>query len=326
MTHILIISQKMQEKISEFNNELLGENKDITIVEYARELNKKYFNIDISFIDDFIDMVNKDGFNISHETLFKYEIIKKGESSNDVLRILERYNFEDGIDYARKNARVDDGRTEKIIYLFSPDVFKIICMRSKNTRKYSDYYLFLEKCVFYYNQFEKLKLETKINEISKIKLLELSKGKTLDNFVIVKCDSDTLLVTKYNNRKSTKSHDYKKYPYALIKGQNKNIHTVMKECNLKVNNIIFDLEVPSHQNFTKRIREFLKGKFERLIRYYKPVVTQGIEDRTYIEDVDDFDETEELKTSVTRFFRLNEISEEDFIDEVNNIDKMRFDI
>ena len=44
------------QQIQEFNEQLIQENRDITIIDYVKELNNKYFNIDISFIDDFIDM------------------------------------------------------------------------------------------------------------------------------------------------------------------------------------------------------------------------------------------------------------------------------
>ena len=63
----------MQNQIKEFNEKLVQDKKDITIIDYVKELNEKYFNIDISFIDDFIDMVNKEGFNISHEMFYKYD-------------------------------------------------------------------------------------------------------------------------------------------------------------------------------------------------------------------------------------------------------------
>ena len=66
-----------------------------------KKLNAQFYDIDISFIDEFIDLVDKEGFNISHEMLYKYEILTKGDSYN-VLRILESYNFEDGIDYYHK--------------------------------------------------------------------------------------------------------------------------------------------------------------------------------------------------------------------------------
>ena len=138
-----------QEMINDLHASLVTEQPNITVLEYVKVLNENFFNIDISFIDDFIDMVDKDGFNISHEMLFKYEVLTKSETSNDIFRILERYNFEDTVDYLRKIARVDDGRTEKIFYMLSSDVFKIICMRSLKTKKFSRYYILLEKCIKY---------------------------------------------------------------------------------------------------------------------------------------------------------------------------------
>ena len=313
----------MQNQIKEFNEKLVQDKKEITIIEYVKQLNDLFFNIDISFIDDFIDLVDKDGFIINHEMLFKYEVMTKADSYN-VLRILENYNFEEGVDYALKFEGIDEGRVEKKIYMLTSDVFKMICMRSQKTKKYAQYYIVLEKCIKYYNEYEKLKLEHTIQEINKIKLLKLEKSQTLDNFVIVKCDKDTQIVTRFNNRKELRDHDSEYYPYALIKGQNRNIHSTMKECNLKVSNILVELEVPSQQNFTKRIREVLKHKFERFVRYYKLLYINGIEDRMYAEDIDDYDEEEDLKISVTRFFRINGITEQQFVDKIYEIHQTRF--
>ena len=47
--------------IQEFNEQLVEDRRDITIVDYIKELNKKYFNMNIEFIDDFIDLVDKAG-------------------------------------------------------------------------------------------------------------------------------------------------------------------------------------------------------------------------------------------------------------------------
>ena len=130
-----------QQEIKAYSEKLLSEIDVVTILDYVKKLNDKFYHMDISFIDDFIDLVSNDGFVIPHEMLFKYEILTKTESSNDVLRILERYNFEDTVDYLRKVTRVDDGRTEKNMYMLTSDVFKMLCMRSKSTKRYSQYYL-----------------------------------------------------------------------------------------------------------------------------------------------------------------------------------------
>ena len=148
----------MQNQIKEFNEKLAQDKKEITIIEYVKELNDLFFNIDISFIDDFLAVVDKDEFTIPHDLLFKYEVLAKAETSNNVLRMLESYNFEDGVDYLLKKIRIDEGRTEKRISMLSADAFKMLCMRSVKTKKFSHYYIILEKCIKYYNEYEKLKL------------------------------------------------------------------------------------------------------------------------------------------------------------------------
>ena len=94
-------------EIQKFNQQLINDGEVITIVDYVKKLNMKFFHIDLSFIDDFIELVNNDGFVIQHEMLFKYEILTKSDSAQ-VLRLLENNNFEDGVDYSCTTAGVDD--------------------------------------------------------------------------------------------------------------------------------------------------------------------------------------------------------------------------
>ena len=64
------------------------------------------------------------------------------------------------------------------------------------------------------------------------------------------------------------------------------------------------------------MREVLKGKFQRLTRTYKDIVVNGIHERIYLDDIEcDIEcenEEEELRISVTRFFKLKDITEEEF--------------
>ena len=39
-------------------------------------------------------------------------------------------------------------------YYLHPDAFKICLMRSKNTKIYAKYYLLLEKCIKYFNDYQ----------------------------------------------------------------------------------------------------------------------------------------------------------------------------
>ena len=60
--------------IEEYNNYLVKNKTDINIIEYVKEINKLTFKINISFIDDFIELVNKDTFCIHHSMLKKYNV------------------------------------------------------------------------------------------------------------------------------------------------------------------------------------------------------------------------------------------------------------
>ena len=159
-----------QEMISQLNASLVTEQPDIKIIDYVKLLNEKIFNIGIAFIDDFINLVDKDNCCIDHELLMKYGITNLTAGSYDVKKIIERNDGQERADYTVSQL------ADRIIYLLNPTFFKKILIRSRNTDKYANYYLLLEKCIKYYNDFEKLKLEHKINEINKIKLLKLDNG------------------------------------------------------------------------------------------------------------------------------------------------------
>ena len=60
--------------IEEYNNYLIENESDIDIIEYIKEINKLISNIDISFIDDFIELVDIDNCCIHHSMLQKYGV------------------------------------------------------------------------------------------------------------------------------------------------------------------------------------------------------------------------------------------------------------
>ena len=45
--------------IEEYNNYLVENQVNINIIDYVKEINKLKYNIDISFIDEFIELVSK---------------------------------------------------------------------------------------------------------------------------------------------------------------------------------------------------------------------------------------------------------------------------
>ena len=64
----------MNNEIMEFNKKLVDENIDINIIDYVIGINDQFFKIDIDFIHDFMDLINKDECCIEHELLFRYGI------------------------------------------------------------------------------------------------------------------------------------------------------------------------------------------------------------------------------------------------------------
>ena len=237
----------MQNQIQEFNVKLVQDNIDITIIDYVKKINDMFYNIDISFIDDFVDMVNNDDFIIHHNMLDKYDVIKITDTSH-VKRLFQQHDFEDGVEYIS----MPTCSGGLINYFLKPNFFKIILIRSKNTKKYAEYYLLLEKTLYHYNQYEKLKLEHRINEINKIKLLTLDNGQTLDNYMIIKCDEDTLHIRKYKGIEYVYKHNYVKFPYATVKGSDKNVSKTLKINKLKIENVVFNKQLPSQINFNKK--------------------------------------------------------------------------
>ena len=199
-------------------------------------------------------------------------------------------------------------------------------MRSLKTKKFSQYYILLEKCIKYYNDYQKLKLERKINEINKIKLLKLDEGETLDNFMIIKCDESTLYIRKYKGLEYIYKHNYIKFPYATIKGSDKNVSKMIKNNCFKIENVLFNKQIPSYNNFSKKITEMLKQHIIRQKVYYNKNT-----EKVFFGDIEDIQEESDEDTedyvynvSITKFFNLSNISEKDFIEKIKLIDLSRF--
>ena len=154
----MLKNQKTQ--IQEFNQNLANNTVDINIIDYTKYLNELFFNFDITFIDRFIDLIDKDECVISHEHLKICGITQLTAGSNDVKKILNNNNAIEEVDYVVEVSRTADLQ-EKTIYVLHPTIFKKILIRSRNTVKYADYFLLLEKCIFYYSQCEKIEITRK---------------------------------------------------------------------------------------------------------------------------------------------------------------------
>ena len=66
----------------EYNNWLIENKENITIIDYVKQVNKILYNIDISFIDDFIELVSKDECCIHDNMLQKYGVLNTKKYTN----------------------------------------------------------------------------------------------------------------------------------------------------------------------------------------------------------------------------------------------------
>jgi len=219
-TILYIISDMTHEKMQEYN-QLLGSQKvELTIVEYITEANSKLFQMDIDFVVELMDLVGKDDCCIPHELLYKYGVLTERDNSYDVKRVLEQYDFIEGKDYQLPTRNVavprnSDGTFVKITYMLHPDTFKKILIRCKNTYKYADYYLMLEKCVKYYNDYQIQLLKAKVSSICDDRVLKLANSNKRDVLMILK------------------NHKHDDYHYCVIRCQYKTINSTLNKLKLK---------------------------------------------------------------------------------------------
>jgi len=192
--------------IEEYNTYLVDNKVNVNIIDYVKEVNKIKYNIDISFIDEFIELVSKDECCIHHNMLEKYNIISLKNGSTNIKRLLEQNEFIENEDFNLLNVeevRKNRGSVIKNEYYLHPDAFKICLMRSLKTRKYAKYYLLLEKCIKYYNDYQ---IELNKKYIIKLKSKIIKKDNKIDSLEakmdkLLKSNEETNKINKETNNK-----------------------------------------------------------------------------------------------------------------------------
>ena len=125
---------KMQ--IQNLNQKIIDENVEINIVDYVKLLNYDVYHIDISFLDDFINLVDKDECCVHHDMLYKYGVLTKRNSTHDILRIIENQKLETETNLFScrpcTNAHLTESHQIKNEYFLHPRLFKLILIRSRN--------------------------------------------------------------------------------------------------------------------------------------------------------------------------------------------------
>uniref|UniRef100_A0A6C0H8Q3 Uncharacterized protein n=1 Tax=viral metagenome TaxID=1070528 RepID=A0A6C0H8Q3_9ZZZZ len=153
----------MTNTIEKYNNELIREQRNINIIDYINEVNKLFHKIDTSFINEFIDLISRNECCIHHNLLEKYEVISLSSSTFDIKRILDQNELIIEKDYILRNSNQfnsKEGKGKKNEYYLHPYAFKLCLIRSLKTPKYAKYYLLLEECIKYFNDYQ-----NKINEV-----------------------------------------------------------------------------------------------------------------------------------------------------------------
>ena len=114
-----------------------------------------------------------------------------------------------------------------------------------------------------------------------------------------------------------------------MKGSDKNVNKAMKHNRFKIQNIIYSKQLPSQSNFSKKLVETLGQHIVREKVFYSKTTN-----KVYFGDIENTDEDENdedfenisYNVSLTRFFKLVDMSENKFIEKVNIIDLSRFDL
>jgi len=209
--------------IKEYNTYLVEHQININIIEYVKEVNKLEFKIDISFIDEFIELVSKNECCIHHNMLQKYDIISLNKGTTDIKRLLEQNHFIENKDFNLRNVaevRKNRGTVIKNEYYLHPRAFKICLLRSLKTKRYAKYYLLLEECIKYYNDYQ---IELNKKYIIKLKSKIIKK----DAELIIKDDKinelikkmDDLLISNKSMEESLNKANYKLDETTNIKNQ-----------------------------------------------------------------------------------------------------------
>jgi hypothetical protein len=159
----------LNSEVELFNNELVKIQHRIDVASYYNKALSELFKLDTTtykkeFASQFLSWVDTpDEFCISHTELSNYGVLSSKNNDKDSSRIknffTKTHSYVEGVDYIVVEEVVNNGlrgQATKKTYMMTPDVFKMCLMRCKNTRKYADYYLILEKVFVYYHRYQQV--------------------------------------------------------------------------------------------------------------------------------------------------------------------------
>ena len=90
-------------KIEIYNKKLLEENKNIDIINYIKYVAKNIYAINISFMDNLLELIIKDEINIYHKQLVEFGILKLNRGTTDIKNLITQNEFIENEDYLVRN-------------------------------------------------------------------------------------------------------------------------------------------------------------------------------------------------------------------------------
>ena len=275
--------------IEEYDNKTKNKS-DVDIIEYVKEINKLTFKIKIIFINDFIELIDKNNFCIHHSMLQKYDVSNLINQSNEANRIMKQYGFVINKDYIICNVvdQISSETKDKNEYYLHPDTFKICCQRAKKTLVYSKYCMLLKKGIVCYRDYR-----TILNDQQKTLLIHCEKQMVKNNKIF---EVNTIIKKDLKRRKKqlntiteelntiTKQLNISKELNTITKQLNtitdeintitEELNTIKKELNTitekELNTIIEELNtITITEKLVETKEELVKSHKKRRINYYK---------------------------------------------------------
>jgi len=146
--------------ITEFNNYLSDKLKNVKLNEYFSLIHSQFYsNIDISFMDYFLELCNHENeFIVEHIKLQEYGIINTIKSSTIKQTLENTALLIENEDYQVHNVMLQSetsrGKKYAKEYKLTPYAFKLCLIRSKNSKEYAKYYLLLEQVFKNYQEYQ----------------------------------------------------------------------------------------------------------------------------------------------------------------------------
>ena len=278
--------------IIQFNENLVSNGKQMDIVEYIKTINNVFYNYDISdeFIDEFIGLVDKNDFVIHHQMLYKYGVLKDHNTTNHILRLLvnQRYKYIEGIHFIRKeNSRYQPDRGADENQIKRTDFL----LQPDTFKKILMRCENTDKYADYYILLEKaIKwYQNYQNLILKSKIKTVCENRVLDE--PNKNKQQRLVVIKMDESSLPE--------YYVIRGQVRHIKKALRHLKKTNDDIIVNIDTPYAVNLYNVVKTDLKDHL---------VFEDGPSD------------------NITNYIGLADLSEEEFVNKVHEINETKFNI